>query len=359
MMYHRLMIPTGFVLFTSVLLIASCNGQDRPGAPIATTDGRATTDTAQVSEYIVAAFEDSKGDLWFGTNGQGAARWDGTSLRYFSIAEGLIGDVVTGIAEDRDRNLWFGTHSGASRFDGKAFTTFGSAEGLQGSGCKVLVDHNGGIWAGTSAGVFRLHGSRFATFELPVPVIDTPSYKMAPGKVWDLIEDSKGNIWFGRDGYGACKYNGSTFTHFTKKDGLCSNNVASIVEDPQGNIWFGSITSDFPPINEGGVARFDGKTFTRFPDVRGLTANDIYNLYSDRSGNIWIGAVRVGAYTYDGKTFTLFDKTDRPDLTKYFGIQAFVEDRHGTLWFGFSGGLFRFNGSSFVNVTQGGPWKTP
>ncbi len=93
--------------------------------------------------------------------------------------------------------------------------------------------------------------------------------------------------------------------------------------------------------------------------MKGLTANDIYNLYSDRSGNIWIGAIGVGAYRYDGKSFTLFATTDRPDLTKYFAIQAFVEDRHGTRWFGFSGGLFRFNGGSFVNVTRGGPWKIP
>ncbi|MBK8340657.1 MAG: hypothetical protein IPK99_12000 [Flavobacteriales bacterium] len=252
-------------------LLMACNGQHSAhasveGATVDTALGGAITDTAQIAEYIVAAFEDSKGNLWFGTNGQGVARWDGNSLRYFSIGEGLIGDVVTDIAEDRAGNLWFGTHSGASRFDGKAFTSFGSAEGLHGSGCKVLVDHNGGIWAGTSEGVFRLHGSRFATFELPVLVTDTPAYKMAPGKVWDVFEDSKGNIWFGRDGYGACKYNGSTFTHFSKKDGLCSNNVASIVEDPQGNIWFGSITSDFPEyIGEGGVSRYDGKTFMQFP----------------------------------------------------------------------------------------------
>ena len=181
---------------------------------------------------------------------------------------------------------------------------------------------------------------------------------MSPFKVWDLFEDSKGNIWIGRDGYGACKYDGGSFTHFTKKDGLCSSNVASIAEDAQGNIWFGSITSDFPEyIQEGGVSRYDGKTFMQFPEVRGLTANDIYNLYSDRAGNIWIGAIGVGAYRYNGTTFTLFDKTDRPDLTKYFAVQAFVENRHGTLWFGFSGGLFRFSANSFVNVMRGGPWE--
>lgn len=316
----------------------------------------------------MAAFEDSKGNLWFGTNGQGVARYDGRSLRYFSIGEGLIGDVVTGIAEDRDGNIWFGTHTGASRFDGATFTGLGPAEGLVGDGCKVLVDHKGNVWAGTSTGVFRLEGSRFNAFELPTPLVDTPSYKMVPGKVWDLFEDSKGNIWFARDGYGACKYDpsaalgtsGTAFTHFTKKDGLCSNNVASIVEDARGNIWFGSITSDFPKyIEEGGVSRYDGRSFNRFPEVKGLSANDIYNIYADRSGNIWIGAIRVGAYRFDGTTFTLFDQTDRPDLTTYFAIQAFVEDRNGTLWFGFSGGLFRFNGISFVNVTQGGPWARP
>ncbi|MBP6698396.1 MAG: hypothetical protein KA175_12310 [Flavobacteriales bacterium] len=370
---HHCLNTSAFALFCSALFMASCNGQD--GSPVSSeaTDTTsvplaAGSDTAQIAEYIVAAFEDSNGNLWFGTNGQGVARWDGKALRYFSIAEGLVGDVVTGIAEDRDGNLWFGTHSGASRYDGSTFTNFGNSQGLQGSGCKVLVDRKGTVWAGTSDGVFRFENERFLAFQLPVPVIETPSYKMTPGKVWDLFEDSKGNIWVGRDGYGACKYDpgsspgagSKTFTHFTKKDGLYSNNVASITGDPQGNIWFGSITSDFPEyIEEGGVSRFDGQRFTQFPEMKGLVANDIYNLYADRSGNIWIGAVRVGAYRYDGKSFTLFDQTDRPDLTKYFAIQAFVEDRHGTLWFGFSGGLFRFNGSSFVNVMRGGPWTSP
>ncbi len=37
-------------------------------------------------------------------------------------------------------------------------------------------------------------------------------------------------------------------------------------------------------------------------------------------------------------------------------VQEIFEDKDGVLWLGCSGGLFRFDGKSFVNVTQNGPW---
>lgn len=328
-------------------------------------------DTAQISDYIVAAFEDSQGNLWFGTVGDGVVRYSadpslvpGERLRYFTTEDGLADMVSCSIVEDQQGHIWIGSHDGATRFDGKKFTAYKTPEGLHGPGCVLLVDRSGTLWAGTNDGAFRFDGTRFQPFDIPTPAIKEPSHKWVAGKVWEIIEDSRGNIWFGRDGYGACKYDGRSFTHFTKEDGLCSNNVASIVEDPQGHLWFGSITSDFPPIQEGGVARYDGKTFTQFPDVKGLTAGDVYNVNLDRAGSIWVVAVGVGAYRFDpstslgasGSAFTLFDRTDRPDRAQNFAIQAFVEDRQGTKWFGFSGGLFRFDGSAFVNVTRGGPW---
>ena len=126
-------------LLAACLLWASCNTQvptskESKATEAPTTTQRTSADTSQVDAYVVAAFEDSKGNLWFGTNGQGVARWDGNVLRYFSIGEGLIDNVVTGIAEDRDGNLWFGTQAGTSRYDGNTFTSFGPAEGLPGAG---------------------------------------------------------------------------------------------------------------------------------------------------------------------------------------------------------------------------------
>lgn len=315
-------------------------------------------DFDRISAYVVEAFEDKKGNLWFGTMSDGAARYDGKSLTYLSTKEGLSGETVTSIAEDKKGNLWFGTHTGASKFDGKSFTNFSESEGLVGSGCNLLVDRNGILWAGTNDGVFRFDGSAFSDFDIPDQTEKSASSKVKDGKVWSLFEDKKGNIWFGRDGRGACRYDGKSFTHFTKKNGLCSNNVSAIAEDTLGNMWFGCLSSDNPEyISEGGLCRYDGTTFSQFPETKGLFANDIYSLYTTKSGEIWIGATGVGAYRFDGKEFTLFDKTDRGFWTRNFGVQSIMEDRNGTMWFGFSGGLFRFNGRSFVNVTKDGHWK--
>ncbi len=315
------------------------------------------TDFDRVSEYVVEIHEDKTGNLWFGTVSEGAARYDGKTLSYFSTKDGLCGNTVVSIAEDKQGNLWFGTHTGASKYDGKTFTNFSSTEGLHGSGCKFLVDRDGNIWAGTNDGTFRFNGTSFSEFIIPNPPIDGLSYKVVAGKVWSLIEDTKGNIWFGRDGFGACRFDGASFTHFTKHDGLCSNNVSSIVEDRHGNIWFGSLTSDKPEyVSEGGLSRYNGTSFTQYPEVKGLNKNDIYTIHETKAGEIWIGATGVGAYRYDGKVFTLFDETDRKFWTRYFGVQSIAEDRKGTLWFGFSGGLFRFNGKSFVNVSRNEPW---
>lgn len=339
-----------------LIFITACGGQSNSKAADGSQPyGLPQQADAQIGEYVVEIFEDNAGNLWFGTMAEGAARFDGKTLTYFTTKDGLCGNTVASIAQDQEGNMWFGTHTGASRYDGKTFTNYASAQGLEGAGCNIVVDRNGTIWAATNAGAFRFNGTAFIPFNIPVPALEKSSYKWVAGKVWSLKEDSKGNIWFGRDGYGACKFDGTSFTHFTKKDGLCSNNVSAIAEDQHGNIWFGTLTSDFPKNNqEGGVSRYDGKTFTKFQELAGLHENDIYTLYNDKAGNIWIGATGLGAYRYDGKTFTLFKETDRSDLTTNFGVQSILEARDGTLWFGFSGGLFRFNGKSFVNVTREG-----
>ncbi len=358
-----LRIIVGILLMSFVATTSSCHSQTNTQNK--KTEQQSQPKDSQIAEYVVEIFEDSKENLWFGTN-NGAARYDGKALTYLTTKDGLIGNFVTSFAEDREGTMWFGTHSGLSKYDGKKFTNFTDKDGLVNNRVsELLIDKTGNIWVGTWEGVSKLNGTTFSNFPIPKPDVTLLQYQLTM-KDWitEIIEDKQGNIWFGRDGYGACKYDGKSFTHYTKKNGLASTSIQVIREDKQGNLWFGSgvVEMGNPNQNErtgdGGLSRFDGKTFIQFPEIKGLSKNEIYAINEDHNGNIWIGANGVGAYRYDGQNFTLFSETDRADLMPYgYMIQSILEDKKGNIWFGLSGGLFRLNGNSIINVSRNGPWN--
>lgn len=362
---NYLFLPICPLLFTIVFLI-SCNGQSNPNVlennqPELKIPLRNDT---PIADFIVEIFEDSKGNLWFGTMAKGAARYDGKTLTYFTQNEGLAGNAVASITEDQQGNIWFGTQSGLSKYDGVMFTNFTKKEGLcHEQVSKLFFDKKGKLWIGTWGGICHYNGLAFSDFPLPAPDIEVPSYQATTEWVTQIMEGKDGNIWIGRSGYGACKYDGKTFTHFTKKDGLPSNCVQAIQEDKQGNLWFGTRVAekDHPDEDKrtgpGGLCFYDGQNFVSFSEPEGLSENDIYTISVDKSGAVWIGATGVGVYKYDGKDFTIYQETNRMDLTTGLGLQGVLEDRNGGIWLGFSGGLFRLEEASIIHVGQEGPWK--
>jgi ligand-binding sensor domain-containing protein len=60
------------------------------------------------------------------------------------------------------------------------------------------------------------------------------------GNVHCNLQDKAGNIWFSTSGEGVYRYDGKSFTNFTRKAGLRDNDVRAIIEDKAGNIVFGT-----------------------------------------------------------------------------------------------------------------------
>jgi hypothetical protein len=107
--------------------------------------------------YVFSILAAADGSIWAGTWGGGAARWDGQRWTNLTTKDGLAGNIVYSIAQDREGVLWFGTHQGLSRWDGKAFKTLGVAEGLLDRNVYALaIAPNGDVWAGTKKGVARI-----------------------------------------------------------------------------------------------------------------------------------------------------------------------------------------------------------
>jgi len=67
---------------------------------------------------VFSLFEDRDGVLWIGTGGGGLDRRDPSTGRFTHITdrEGLANNVVYGILEDEERNLWLSTDRGISRY---------------------------------------------------------------------------------------------------------------------------------------------------------------------------------------------------------------------------------------------------
>lgn|GEM_PF-451627 len=309
----------------------------------------------QISEYVREVFQDRDGVFWFGTNGDGLARFDGESLTYISVDDGLAGIAIRGILQSPDGALWFATESGVSRYASGTFTNYTTDDGLSNNSIwSIMQDSAGTIWVGTHAGVCRFDGVSFVPFPLPRVEVANPESRFSPLVVFAMFEDRAGNLWFGTDGEGAHRYDGAAFTSYTAAEGLAGNMVRAITGDRHGNIWLGT--------NGDGASRFDGTSFTTFTSTDGLNNDRIYEIFEDSAGNIWFSTLGTGASRFDGTSFTAFREdhdliiNDRPARTH---VQEFFEDKDGVLWIGCSGGLFYFDGETFVNVTRSGPWPDP
>jgi ligand-binding sensor domain-containing protein len=150
--------------------------------------------------------------------------------------------------------------------------------------------------------------------------------------------DKDGNLWFSINGEGAYRYNGKSFTNFTTKNGLCSNNVGPIIQDKEGNILFGT---------KNGICKYDGQNFTKYSvtDTFSITC-----LLEDNDGNLWFGAMNKGVYRYDGKKLTniLYQYKHPKFGDKYEKmINDIMQDKKGNIWFCSwnRGGAWRYDGT--------------
>ena len=368
------------LLLCSFFLI-SCNGQDQKKATQNSTDEKRAIPTnttatgnfnfyqhgqapiedplfyieGQLCQHLRKIFQDSKGNLWFGTNVYDLMRYDGNALEYLSKADGVGGGRITGIVEDKDGNVWFGTYSGLTKYDGSTFTNYTFAFGkIKNEIWSLTIARDGLFWIGTTYGIVRFDGETFTPFPIPKAAVKDPITNYSFDRITSILEDKNGIFWIGTDGFGICKYdpkaseepNHKSFTHLTKKDGLPDNVISDLMEDKKGNVWIGTMF--------GGVSRYDGKTFRNFTQDGLVHGIEVGAFYEDKKGRIWFAAENQGVYRYDGTHFTKFNEQDGLNTN---GVLSIYEDREGRFWLGGWGGLFRFDGTSFMSVTREGPWK--
>ena len=196
--------------------------------------------------------------------------------------------------------LWFATIDGVYIYDGKSFTPFIITEAAGGFASSnnnaeyILEDKAGNIWFGGrgTEGVYRYDVKSVINVKLK-ELFQNGQKPKAHNWAWPQLQDKNGNIWFSNWG-GVYRYDGKSFTSFK----FPNNGFTRIIEDKKGNLWFGG----------DGIHRYDGKTFTHFSTKDGLINPSVWSILEDTSGNLWLGTRETGLYLYDGKNFITYSE---------------------------------------------------
>lgn len=293
--------------------------------------------------YII---EDTLGYIWFGHLNGGISRYNGREFEQAAFDSLIITGDVTGIAQIKDK-IWFASandgailsefppqdikHIKAKQFRGK--------DGLSDQVFGINVNRDGAFICIADIGLRRYNSEekKFENYRMP----HMTTYFSSTC----LLEDTKGNIWFGT-------YNGGIYKYIMSqsrmevidlpKAGIKSNWVTCLTEDRKGRMWVGTW--------EGGIALIDGTVISKFDTENGLKASRIYDIIEDVEGNILIADQNNGLTIFKGDAFvTINEKENDKVILPDPNVNAIFQDETGDLWFGTNAGISRLKPGSEKN----------
>ena len=121
-------------------------------------------------EFVHCLYEDSRGNLWVGTYGDGFLCCDsgGNSLAHLTVASdrGLTADRITSFFEDSRHRIWITTEGGGlcytdpdPNLSNLRLHSLTRADGFSNNvTCAVAEDEDGILWVSTTRGIVRIDG---------------------------------------------------------------------------------------------------------------------------------------------------------------------------------------------------------
>jgi two-component sensor histidine kinase/ligand-binding sensor domain-containing protein len=329
-------------------------------------------------DVFITLCRDKDNNIWAGGYFSGLTRQNIASPSATPIKmttrDGLAGDYIGCLLEDREGSVWVGTEVGLDRLSDAAVQTLGLRENLANESVACLVeDRSGDIWAGTmGGGVSRIRARR------AIQNLDS-HHGLLENVVLSAAFDATGSLLLGTQGQGVCVIRGGVVKRFTPagdvrtvnavleaKDGtvwvaafrgvrhytrdglaLCdpaldslSRRARVLLEDRSNCIWAGT---------EYGLLRFSGNQVRRFTVADGLPEDFITALHEDGSGRLWVGT-SSGLARFKEGAIEVF----RPANGLVDGmITCILEDTLGYVWLGCPQGIMRVPYGDFDRVSKG------
>ncbi len=377
-------------------MLALLSGQRAAAESSLIVDSWSTADGLPQSSVIALA-QTRDGYLWLGTL-NGLVRFDGNSFTVFNvnITPGLTGNGIVFLFEDSRTNLWVGTDAA-----GLCLIKNGAVKNFEtgGGGGKILYAHEdemGSVWfcaadgrvfcwkdrrldlAPTVTGVFweQLYSRAFhlvtpsrtggfwhlqngqvekwggGKLEKPYsasPWTPAPVTVVFPAarprtlpftfdaNITAACEDSQGNLIVGTHGDGIFWADGAGgWRHIAMGEKSSQNFVPSMCFDREGNLWAGT--------DGGGLYRVKKNYFNAPP---GLPEGVAKSAAEDLAGGLWV------TFNAHGLAYSLSNSVSSFGIGRGSNAWSVLVDQKQQVWAGTrSEGLFRFDSGQFKPVNQ-------
>ena len=301
------------------------------------------------ADIVYGIEEDGNGDLWFATS-NGVSQYNSESRTfqvYNSQNSGMNDDIVVCVLIDGQQRMWLGhTPNQVSRIDLQTWenTPFkyiveGDTTGLFAWSVEsIQEDLQGDIWISSHSG--RIYRARGGEMDLR-PYFFESQERRNEISVNALMTDSQGSVWVGTT-YGLyhLKDSASKLQEFQLyEDGqVFREGVNTIAELPSG-LWIGS--------QSGGLVRADrlSRKITRFNRADGLPGNSVKSILSENDSVLWI-STNAGLSRFDISSKSFENYTTADGLpSDNFNKNSALELADGTMFFGSVKGVCYFHPS--------------
>lgn len=284
------------------------------------------------SSRIVNLFEDSRQNLWVGTETAGVVLVQDGSVRELGIGRGSREGRLRAACEDVTGAVWLYTADGQlCRYQAGQMDVWNYGTERP-SLCRALAVEPDRLWVGTDWQLTAL--GPLTSIQPP----DLPRELVLPVTKLDfLLSSAQGGYWrLANNRVQKCR--GNTLEHDLGTYPWRANAIVSAAcEDAEGNLVVGTLDE----TSGDGVFWFeaDGRA-RRVSRTEGLRADGVLSLCMDREGDLWVGTDGGGLSRVRRKGFELAAASVNRVT------QTACGDDMGGLWMGFTAGAAYWNGDT-------------